>query len=123
VENYKLVRPIHLNHYGYLFGGELLKWVDEISWIAASRDYPGCKFATVGMDRVAFKRSVRQGAVLRFEVRRDRVGGTSVRYRVTVYRDDLDTGAEQSVFSTHVTFVCLDGAGRKSRIPRPPDPG
>ena len=30
MESYKVVRPEHLNHYGYLFGGFLLKWVDEI---------------------------------------------------------------------------------------------
>jgi acyl-CoA hydrolase len=123
MENYKVVRPIHLNHYGYLFGGELLKWVDEISWIAASRDYPGCKFVTIGMDQVVFKRSVRQGAVLRFEVQRQQEGTTSVRYRVAVYSDDLDTGNEESVFSTHVTFVCLDAAGRKTRVAHRTDAG
>jgi acyl-CoA hydrolase len=117
MENYKVVRPVHLNHYGYLFGGELLKWVDEISWIAASRDYPGCKFVTVSMDRVEFKRSVRQGAVLRFEVRRFRTGTTSVQYEVAVFSDDLETGAEESVFSTHVSFVCLSGEGRKMTLP------
>lgn len=29
MENFTLVRPEHLNHHGYLFGGVLLKWVDE----------------------------------------------------------------------------------------------
>ncbi len=117
MENFKVVRPIHLNHYGYLFGGDLLKWVDEISWIAASRDYPGCKFVTVSMDRVEFTRSVRQGSVLRFDVNRCRKGNTSVQYEVTVYSDDLDSGQEEQVFSTHVTFVCLDAAGNTSRLP------
>lgn len=28
METYKLVLPEHLNPYGYLFGGNLLKWVD-----------------------------------------------------------------------------------------------
>jgi acyl-CoA hydrolase len=117
MENFKVVRPIHLNHYGYLFGGDLLKWVDEISWIAASRDYPGCKFVTVSMDRVEFKRSVRQGSVLRFDVNRHRQGRTSVQYEVTVYCDDLDSGREEQVFSTHVTFVCLDAAGKTTPLP------
>ena len=67
MESYKVVRPEHLNHFGYLFGGFLLKWVDEIAWIAASRDHPGCSFVTVTMDRVEFRRGVRQGAVLRFD--------------------------------------------------------
>ncbi|HSO80381.1 MAG TPA: hotdog domain-containing protein, partial [Chromatiaceae bacterium] len=35
MESYKVVRPEHLNHFGHLFGGCLLKWVDEIAWIAA----------------------------------------------------------------------------------------
>jgi acyl-CoA hydrolase len=117
MENYKVVRPGHLNHYGYLFGGEMLKWVDEISWIAASREYPGCKFVTVSMDKVEFHRSVRQGALLRFEVSRYRTGNSSVQYTVDVFSDDLDTGEEHSVFSTHVTFVCLDSQGNKSVLP------
>jgi hypothetical protein len=29
MENHKLVLPEHLNQYGFLFGGNLLKWVDE----------------------------------------------------------------------------------------------
>lgn len=96
----QVVRPEHLNHYGYLFGGFLLKWVDEISWIAASRDYPGCQFVTVAMDKVEFRKSVRQGTVLRFKSRRARVGKTSVQYTVKVYSDNRATGTEESVFST-----------------------
>ena len=119
MESYKVVRPEHLNHYGYLFGGFLLKWVDEISWIAASRDYPGCQFVTVAMDKVEFRKSVRQGTVLRFKSRRAKAGSTSVQYTVKVYADDLATGEEQSIFSTHVTFVCLDGDGHKVKLPDP----
>ncbi len=53
VERYKVVRPEHLNHFGYLFGGCLLKWVDEIAWIAASRDHPGCSCVTVAVTPLA----------------------------------------------------------------------
>jgi acyl-CoA hydrolase len=74
MESYKLVLPEHLNHYGYLYGGNLLKWVDEIGWIAASRDYPGYNFVTVAMDRVEFRKSVREGTILRFEALKTDVG-------------------------------------------------
>ena len=113
MENYKLVLPGHLNHYGYLFGGNLLQWVDEVGWIAASLDYPGCNFVTIGMDRVEFKKSVRQGALLRFETKRSREGKTSVQYEVTVYRHDIKNGDEEPIFSTNTTFVCLDNQGKK----------
>jgi acyl-CoA hydrolase len=117
VESYKVVRPEHLNHFGYLFGGFLLMWVDEISWIAASRDYPGCSFVTVSMDKVEFRRGVHQGTVLRFDARQSSRGNTSVEYEVQVYADDLETGAEEAIFSTHIRFVCLDGKGVKMGLP------
>jgi acyl-CoA hydrolase len=116
MENYKLVLPEHLNHYGYLFGGTLLKWVDEISWIAASLDYPSCKFVTVGMDRVEFRKSVKEGSIIRFNVHRAREGTTSVQYTVNVFGKESATGREKNIFSTNVTFVCLDGDGRKRAL-------
>jgi hypothetical protein len=40
-----------------------------------------------------------------------------VRYTVSVYADNIDTGAEELVFSTQVTFVCLDAHGSKRVLP------
>jgi acyl-CoA hydrolase len=78
MENYKLVLPGHLNHYGYLFGGTL--------------------------------------SLLRFEVDKKRAGTTSVQYTVNVYREDLGTQGGGSVFTTTVTFVCLDETGAKRAL-------
>ncbi|NKN32438.1 acyl-CoA thioesterase [Marichromatium bheemlicum] len=117
MENYKVVRPGHLNHYGHLFGGFMLQWVDEIGWIAASRDNPGCRFVTIGMDRVEFHRGVGEGAVLRFEAAEARRGTSSLTYAVSVFADDLETGTEQAIFSTCITFVRVDEDGRKCPLP------
>jgi len=118
MENYRLVLPGHLNHYGYQFGGVLLQWVDEFAWLGASLDHPCCNFVTVGMDRVEFKKSVKQGSVLRFEVRQETLGTSSAKYGVNVYNTNLGTGDEEKVFSTTVTFVCLNDRGEKTPIPR-----
>ena len=117
MENHKLVRPENLNHYGYLFGGDLLKWVDEYAWIAATLDYPGCNFATVGMDKVEFRRSVREGTILRFVVERTREGNTSVQYSVTVVRGQPKGGDNDVIFSTHVSFVNMGYDGCKKLLP------
>ena len=114
MESFKLVRPGHLNHYGYLFGGYLLQWVDETAYVAASLDYPGSNFVTVAMDRVEFRKSIRQGAILRFDALRQRVGTTSVDYEVRVFNGP----ASEPVFSTQITFVALDSEGRKTPVPR-----
>lgn len=111
MENHKLVLTEHLNHYGYLLGGYLLQWVDEYAYIAATLDYPACNFVTVGMDKVEFKKSAKQGAILRFIVEKVKQGTTSVQYRVEVYRS-----REDLMFSTNVTLVSIDKQGKKKPL-------
>ncbi len=116
METYKLVLPEHLNHYGFLFGGNLLKWIDEVSYITVSLDYPGCNFVTVGMDKVEFKKSIRSGSILCFVTEKSRTGHTSVEYIVHVFKKSIDTGEKILAFSTSVTFVCLDENGEKKEL-------
>ena len=113
METHRLVLPGDLNHYGFLFGGRLLAWVDEASWIAASLDYPHCQFVTVAMDTVEFHHSVRDGTILRISCERVKEGNTSATYAVNV----IDEKAGPAfIFSTCVTFVSVDDAGRKRSI-------
>lgn len=112
--NHHLVRPEHLNQFGYLFGGSLLGWVDEDCWIAATQEFPHCKFVTVGMDQVAFHYSVREGTILRVECQRVKLGITSVRYQVVVL--DARKPEREPIFATHVTYVNVSDVGVKVPI-------
>jgi len=112
MQNHMLVLPGHLNHYGFLFGGHLLKWIDESAWIAATLDYPGCSLVTVAMERVEFKRSVQQGTILTCSITRLRQGTTSVQYAVSVTRPGPE-GKPEEIFSNTVTLVRVDEQGRK----------
>jgi acyl-CoA hydrolase len=112
------VRPEHLNHYGYLFGGQLLKWVDENAWLVATLDFPGCRLVTRGMEESDFKTPVANGSILRFSIIPSRQGRTSVTYTVEVLADEPGALHEKYVFSTRVTFACVDEQGRKRQLPR-----
>lgn len=112
MENHRLVLPEHLNHYGFLFGGHLLKWVDEFAYIAATIEYPDYNFVTIGMDKVEFKKSVRQGTILKFMVEKNKAGTTSLQYLVHVYRSN-QLEDNNFIFSTRVTFVRVDKNGKK----------
>jgi acyl-CoA hydrolase len=111
--SYKLVMPEHMNQYGVLFGGNLLKWVDETAWMAVSLDYPGARFVTIGMDRVEFRKSVSGGSILRFEITRQRVGRTSITYDARISRRELHQDTDDVIFSTDITFVRVDENGTK----------
>ncbi len=116
LSTYRLVMPEHLNHYGFLFGGNLLKWVDESAWIAVSQEYPRHRFVTVGMDRVVFRHGARDGHVLRIDVHLEHVGHTSLACRVRVLRRELNGDSDLEIFNTVITFVRVNSRGSKMAI-------
>jgi len=118
MENHKLVLPEHLNQFGYLFGGNLLKWVDEFAWMAASLDYHGCHFVTIGLDKVEFRKSVKGGTILKFNAEKTKTGNSSVQYYVSVYRGNSSSDDRALIFSTNVTFVRIDQEGKKIPLPK-----
>jgi acyl-CoA hydrolase len=118
MENYVIVRPEHLNHHGSLFGGAMLKWVDEFAWIAASLDFTGCRLVTRAMDDVNFTRGTVNGAILRFQILPLARGTTAVTYEARVFADEPGATREKEIFRTAVTFVRVDSRGRKKALPR-----
>lgn len=116
MDHYKIVLPEHLNDFGSLFGGTLLKWIDEIAYIHVSLDYPGRQFVTVSLDNVEFKNPIRNGQILRFMCTRTREGTTSVSYHVQVVGARYIANEERIVFENTITFVSVDAQGKKTSI-------
>ena len=114
MQTHRLVLPSDLNHYGFVFGGRLLAWVDEASWIAASLDFPHCQFVTIGMDKVEFRHGVRDGTILGIRCVQSKKGKTSVTYQVEV--TDEKSAHSPPIFSTHVSFVSVNDKGEKRAI-------
>jgi len=115
METHRLVITEDLNQYGNLFGGRLLSWVDEASFIAATMEFPRCKFVTIGMDKVEFRHSVHNGTIIIIRSTRVKIGKTSVSYLVQVLKNQSDP--EHAIFETTVTFVNVDDDGNKREIP------
>ena len=117
METFACVRPEHLNQHGHLFGGQILLWADEFAWMAAARDFPGCRFVTVAFDHSAFRQPAPLGALLRFEMKMDGRGRTSVHYAVTIHATPPGGTAETLIFTTRVSFVRVDDDGNKTPLP------
>lgn len=113
---YKLVLPQYLNHHGSLFGGHMLQWIDEFAYIAANLEFPDRQFVTVALDHVEFRHRIYNGQILKFDIQRDRLGTTSIRYNVKVYGERLDGDRERVLFETRIVFVNVDDDGNKAPI-------
>ncbi len=118
MDNFTIVRTEHLNHHGYLFGGAMLKWIDEYAWLVASLDFTGCTLVTIAMDDIQFKHRVLNGSILRFNILPQRQGNTSVTYNIEVFADEPGAVGEKKVFSTTITFVRVDEDGNSQPLPQ-----
>ena len=116
MDHYKLILPEHLNHDGFLFGGNMLKWIDEFAYITANHEFPGNRFVTIALDNVAFHHPVAGGEIIRFEVNQSRLGSTSVQYKLKVFGTRRAACPETILFETHITFVNVDHRGKKTGI-------
>ena len=116
MQHYKLVLPEHLNHYGFLFGGYMLHWIDELAYITATIDFPEHEFVTVAMDNVSFKQKVLNGEVLKFDVQVVKKGSSSVEYFIQVFGETRSKNPNTVLFETSLTFVSVDKAGNKKAI-------
>jgi acyl-CoA hydrolase len=116
MEYYKLVLPEHLNHYGNLFGGNLLKWIDEFAYITANLEFPGNQFVTIALDNVEFRHGVSNGEILKFSIISNHVGNSSVKYQVKAFGIRYHSHTEAILFETNITFVSINSEGKKQII-------
>jgi acyl-CoA hydrolase len=116
MKHYKLVLPEFMNEQGALFGGNLLKWIDEFAYVTVSLDYPGNRFVTVSLDNVVFRKPIQVGYILCFNVERTRMGTTSIEYKVEVFNSKEDAAGKNLLFETRIVFVNVDTAGIKQKI-------
>jgi acyl-CoA hydrolase len=118
MEHYKVILPAHLNHYGYLFGGHILQWIDEFSYITVNQEFPGNNFVTVALDNVVFRKRVSVGEIVRFSVDRTHLGDTSVQYGVKAFGTRHAAQPGDVIFETKITFVAIDAEGNKQTVKR-----
>jgi acyl-CoA hydrolase len=116
MDHRKLVQPEHMNDQGSLFGGYLLKWIDEFAYITVCIDYPGNRFVTIGLAQVEFKHPIGLGEILRFSVHEHRKGNSSVEYLVEVFGEKEADSDRVTLFETKITFVNVAEDGSKLAI-------
>lgn len=116
MKHYKLVLPEFMNEQGVLFGGYLLQWIDEFAYISASLDLPGNRFVTISLDNVVFRKPIKLGYILCFDVVRTRLGNTSVTYDIKVFNSKDHSPTVDLLFETNIVFVNVNQEGHKEPI-------
>ena len=101
-----LMRPIYLNEYGNLFGGQLMEWIDEIASIVAMR-HSESDITTACIDNLNFKEGATVNDVIVLRGKITYVGRTSMEVRVDTYVENLH-GIRKVINRAYVVMVAVD---------------
>ncbi len=115
IEQQYLIRPAHINHYGRLFGGQLLKWIDELAGIVAMR-HSGETVTTAAIDNLQFKAPAYVGDRIVLQGRVTYVGRSSMEIRVDTYREALD-GTRETINRAYIDMVAINCKGQSVEVP------
>ncbi|MFH8249080.1 acyl-CoA thioesterase [Microbacterium sp. B2969] len=103
------VRPEDLNANGTLFGGSLLRWIDEEAAIYAILQLGNARAVTKYMSEIDFVSSARQGDLIELGIRATAFGRTSLTMRAEV-RNMITR--DRILTIDRIVFVSLDAEGR-----------
>jgi acyl-CoA hydrolase len=113
----RLMMPTDANVLGNVFGGAIMKYMDEIAAIVAWR-HAGKNVVTASIDRMNFYAPVYVGNLLVLKASVNFVGTTSMEIGVRIEAVDFSTRKKTHTGSCYLTYVALNEKGRPTPIPR-----
>ena len=114
-EQQYLIRPTHINHYGRLFGGQLLYWIDELAGIVAIR-HSGALVTTAAIDNLQFQAPAHEGDMIVLKGQVTYVGRSSMEVRVDTFTESMD-GHRQMINRAYIDMVAINDQGKPIPVP------
>jgi acyl-CoA hydrolase len=115
----KIVMPGQANAMGTLFGGVALAMMDEAAAIAALR-HARCSVVTAHVQSVDFKAPIYQGEAVEVTARLSSVGRTSMRVKLEMWGENLQTGERRFCTTAEFVFVAMGADGKPTPVPPMP---
>lgn len=104
-----------INGQNRLFGGQLLKWIDEVAGVTARR-HCGRNVTTAAIDQLSFKAGAYLNETVVLTGHVTYVGRTSMEVRVDAYREDA-RGMRYPINRAYLVMVCMGEDGKPAEVP------
>ncbi len=114
-EQSHLLMPRCLNAAGFLFGGQLLAWLDETAGIVAKR-HAQMNVVTVAIDNMYFKSGAKLNDTIVLIGRLTYVGHSSMEVRIDTYAESLN-GIRTMINRAYFVMVGTDEQQRPVEVP------
>ena len=117
---FKAIFPETLNANGTLFGGEAMRWMDEVAYITATR-FTKQRMFTVSTDKVKFLRAVTPGYIAEVVGRVEKAEGVKLTVKLEIFMEDMYSMDREKAIEATFVFAMLDENRRPKRIVYPFD--
>ncbi|CAM3784980.1 acyl-CoA thioesterase [Alkalicoccus chagannorensis] len=111
------VFPQDTNNHNTLFGGKLMRDIDDVASISAAR-HCRTECVTASTDSVDFLHAIRQTDSVCLESHVTSTGKSSMEVFVKVIAEDLLTGDRRLAATSFLTFVALGDDGKPAPVPQ-----
>ena len=113
----RLMMPTDANVLGNVFGGAIMRYMDEVAAIVAWR-HAGRNCVTASIDRMNFYAPVYVGNLLILKATVNYVGNTSMEIGVRMEAQDPTSNSATHSGSCYLTYVAIDQSGKPTPIPK-----
>ncbi|HEM7133593.1 TPA: acyl-CoA thioesterase [Providencia rettgeri] len=111
----KVVFPTTTNHHSTLFGGTALAWMDEVSFITATR-FSRKRLVTVSTEKINFTHPIPSGTIVELVGKVIRVGRTSLTVNVSIFLEDMYSEGREEMIHGQFNFVAIDDNGKPTPL-------
>jgi acyl-CoA hydrolase len=117
IESNIRMQPIYSNPYGTVFGGELMKFMEDVAGMAAMK-HSGGNVVAARVDEFVFEKPVPVGNIVTFIAQVAYAGSSSMQVFVRAVIHDLkDYLKTETALSAFFTIVHVDDMGTPKKIP------
>jgi len=114
----RIIFPVDLNDHDTLFGGNILKWMDEVAYITAIR-FCRQDMVTVSVDKISFNQPLPVGTIAEIVGRVTDVGNVRIKVNVSVFSEQSDTDEKQKVIEGQFYFAAINKEHKLARLAIP----
>jgi len=105
------IKKSDLGFHGNLFGGKLLAWLDAAGAAYAMEVCDSPRMVTVKIDECIFKKSAKEGQLLKIYGKVLDIGNSSLTLELEVRSHNVYSGTQSVILSTNIKFVRIDENG------------
>jgi len=103
----RVIFPSALNTQDSLFGGNIMKWMDEVAYITAVR-YEREKMVTVSVDKIKFHKSVCCGSIIEIVGKVVKVKNVTLEIQVEVFVEGIHSDLKEKVVQALFVFAPIN---------------